>query len=47
MHSDDWVVSLLTLAQRHPNILADLPAMTWAERWGVYLHLRRLADGQD
>lgn len=46
MVADDWVTTLYLLAQTHPAILADLAGMTWAERWGVYLHLRRLADGQ-
>jgi hypothetical protein len=38
----EWVLVLIALAHRHPDILNDLPGMTWAERWGVYLHLRRL-----
>lgn len=46
MITDDWVIALYAMAQAYPIILADLPSMTWVERWGVFLYLRRLADAQ-
>lgn len=46
MVTSDWVITLYAMAQAYPIILADLPSMTWADRWGVYLYLRRLADTQ-
>lgn len=42
----EWLLGLLAMAQAYPDILADLPSMTWTERWSVYLMLKRRLLGE-
>lgn len=40
------VRSLLMTAQAYLDMLADLPGMTWAKRWSIYLMLNRRVGGK-
>lgn len=44
---DDWMAHLWELAERHANLglIADLPALTLIELWGVYCLLTGIEGG--
>jgi len=49
MDAPDWVFELAALAKlfRETGAIYDLENMSMADRYGVLLYLRRLANGQE
>lgn len=49
MNAPDWLFELAALAEllRETGVIHDLANMSMADRYGVLLYLRRIANGKE